>query len=705
MHRWNPGKYRTLLIAVAVAQTLVVCATLAITLVMTRSYDGLVSEYSQQRSHDAAERAVDDLLWRDHAALVGQTSAEIARELQPMLAAGDRAAIAAHLGGIHARGSISSGAIALLGVDVLDTDLRPLDRIWRDGAAPAIPDAMRTALAARDGTDRLRPLAHGWTTAGAPVLSVTLPVGGLILQGYVALHVDATNALRMLDTRLAAPVRIRAGDGGALLLETQNVEITPEAAELPQPLVVAGSDGSPFLAVSILEDRSHLMAQLAATRNGLLAIMAAVSIALAAAISVTLWLYLARAHQREETLAQDIAAARTAEADRTAREVEAARDREARQQAEADRQTRVVSEISAGLERLAAGNLTQPIDSPAQDPFPAEYDALRASYNSVLDQLGSIVAQIEQISGSVRDDSGEIEKAAQDLSARAETQAATLEQSAAALTQLTESVQAAAARAAEGETVSGKNRDRAEGGARIVRDAITAMGAIEKSAAQITRIIDVIEDIAFQTNLLALNAGVEAARAGEAGRGFAVVASEVRGLAQRASDSAREIKGLISESGEHVKTGSDLVGRTGQSLQDILSMASDVEKLMVEISASAREQATGLAEINTGVTQLDQVTQQNAAVAEQSTAAAGSLRQNAAELVQVLGHFQAAKGSATPGWRSTRGKSRAAGGNELRSWDAALQAMEHDAPAPQDAAPPPAQRRAAGGAGPDWRDF
>ena len=707
MHRWNPGKYRNLLIIVAVAQAVVVMATLAITLVMTRSYDGLVSEYSQYRSHDTAALAVADLLDHDHAALVSQTGAEVAREVQPMVAAEDGSAITAHLADVYARGSVSSGAIALLGVDVLDLDLRPLGRTWREGTAPAMPDGLRNDLAAREGAERLRPLSYSWTAGATPVLSVTMPVGGLMLQGYVVLHVNAANALSTLDMRLAAPVRIRSADNATLLLEPENIETTPEAVELPEPLVIAASDGSPLLAIGILEDRSALMADLGATRNALLALMAAVSIGLAAAISVTLWRYLAGAHAREDAMARDIAEARAAESARAEAEANAARERERTQQAEAALQARVVSEISAGLERLAAGNLAQPIDSPAHDPFPQAYEALRASYNSVLAQLGRTVAEIDQIAASVRDDSGEIEKAAQDLSGRAETQAATLEQSAAALTELTESVRAAAARAAEGETVSRNNRDRAEGGARVVQDAIAAMHAIEKSAGQITRIVDVIEDIAFQTNLLALNAGVEAARAGEAGRGFAVVASEVRGLAQRASESAREIKGLIAESGDHVKTGSELVSRTGQSLTEILSMASEVEKLMAEISVSAREQSVGLSEINTGVTQLDQVTQQNAAVAEESTAAASSLRQNADALVQVLTHFQADQGqSSRPQAAPGRRGSPTAQGDEVAKWTTALEGMDRAAPTPPaDTAPDRPTQRAAGAGGSVWRDF
>lgn len=307
-------------------------------------------------------------------------------------------------------------------------------------------------------------------------------------------------------------------------------------------------------------------------------------------------------------------------------------------------QERVVRDLSSGLERLVAGNLTTPIDSPLNDPFPAEYDMLRQSYNRVTQQLGQVFDQIRSVADSVRSGSDEIDQAAQHLAARAETQAATLEESAAALQQMTISVRSSAMRAAEAQDAGQENSTRAKAGARIVQDAIIAMQSIEKSSAQVTRIIDVIENIAFQTNLLALNAGIEAARAGEAGRGFAVVASEVRGLAQRASDSAHEIRTLIVESSEHVQAGSVLVGQTGESLEDILRIATSVQGAMDEISSAVREQAIGLDEINAGMNHLDQVTQQNAAVADETTAAAGSLRQRSAELVSVIGQFQSVPG-------------------------------------------------------------
>lgn len=323
-----------------------------------------------------------------------------------------------------------------------------------------------------------------------------------------------------------------------------------------------------------------------------------------------------------------------AEARRADEEAAAARDIEARQQ------SRVVRDIGAGLSRLAQGDLTEQIPNPPSDPFPAGYDGLREAFNSVVANLTGTVARITDVADQVRGGATEITSAAQDLASRAETQAATLEESAAALNQMNASVHSTAERARQAEKASAQNRDIAETSAAVVRDAVSAMRGIEASSDQITRIIGVIDDIAFQTNLLALNAGVEAARAGEAGRGFAVVASEVRGLAQRASDSAREIKSLISQSASQVKAGSALVGRTGDSLNQILAKAQEVSEQITAISVAANEQSVGLAEVNTGVNQLDQVTQQNAAVAEQANAAAASLQQRAEDLIREIAGFR-----------------------------------------------------------------
>ncbi len=189
------------------------------------------------------------------------------------------------------------------------------------------------------------------------------------------------------------------------------------------------------------------------------------------------------------------------------------------------------------------------------------------------------------------------------------------------------------------ELVSTAKSDAEKGGG-VVRQAINAMSAIEKSSQQIGQIIGVIDEIAFQTNLLALNAGVEAARAGDAGRGFAVVASEVRALAQRSAEAAKEIKGLISASSTQVEQGVDLVAETGKALERIFAQVAEMDSIVADIATSAREQATGLQEVNTAVNQMDQVTQQNAAMVEESTAASHTLSLETEELTKLVGRFQ-----------------------------------------------------------------
>ena len=323
---------------------------------------------------------------------------------------------------------------------------------------------------------------------------------------------------------------------------------------------------------------------------------------------------------------------------------------QARQQAQARLQARVVRDIGDGLARLAEGDLTHTIPSPANDPFPAEYDALREAFNSVVATLAQTMAHVADVAGQVGGGATGIAQASGELARRAETQAATLEQSAAALTELTESVRSTAELARRADRSSQENCGIAAEGARIVREAVAAMANIKASSDRINTIIVVIDEIAFQTNLLALNAGVEAARAGEAGQGFAVVAAEVRGLARRASESASEIKALISASAQQVKDGASLVGSTGDSLEQILQKAQDVSGQVAAIAASAVEQSRGLAEVSLGVNQLDEVTQKNAAVAEGSNEAAQALLHRAEDLRRTIADFRL-----TPAGHRTQG--------------------------------------------------
>lgn len=301
----------------------------------------------------------------------------------------------------------------------------------------------------------------------------------------------------------------------------------------------------------------------------------------------------------------------------------------------------VVQHLSTGLMRLSRGDFSKPIDA----EFSGAHEKLRQSFNQIIDTLSGTVAQVIQASGSIRNGAAEISQASDDLSHRTESQAATLEETAAALDQMTTSVKAAAEGARSVEATMQEAKQEARDSETVVDDAVTAMNQIAESSKHIGQIITVIDDIAFQTNLLALNAGVEAARAGEAGRGFAVVASEVRSLAARSSEAAMEIKDLISTSSEQVGHGVNMVGKAGQALTSIVGRVNEISDLISDITEGAMEQSTGLAEINIGVTQLDQVTQQNAAMVEQSTAAGHLLKADAINLAEVVAGFQIKSGS------------------------------------------------------------
>lgn len=318
--------------------------------------------------------------------------------------------------------------------------------------------------------------------------------------------------------------------------------------------------------------------------------------------------------------------------------LQASQANQAKMKAEQDT---VVEGLRVALKRLAEGDLTSQID----DPFALEYETLRSDFNLAMTNLLDAMSSVVENSEMIRGEASEISNAADDLSRRTEKQAATLEETATALDELTSSVKSAADGANQASQMVASAKANAESSGEVVQEAVEAMSEIESSSNQISKIISVIDDIAFQTNLLALNAGVEAARAGEAGRGFAVVASEVRALAQRSSEAAREINSLISKSGALVKRGVGLVGETGEALKGIVSSVSEIAKNVTEIADSSREQSSGLAEINASVNQLDQVTQQNAAMFEETTAASHALTREAENLNKTTSRFTIAQRS------------------------------------------------------------
>jgi methyl-accepting chemotaxis protein len=302
----------------------------------------------------------------------------------------------------------------------------------------------------------------------------------------------------------------------------------------------------------------------------------------------------------------------------------------------AEQQNVVVTALARALERLAQGDLTARVDAQVAP----EYEALKHDFNVAMSQLQNTMGVVVGATSSMRSGADEISKAADDLSRRTEQQAASLEETAAALDEITATVRKTAEGANHAQGVVQTARSNAAESANVVQRATDAMSQIEDSSRQIGQIIGVIDEIAFQTNLLALNAGVEAARAGEAGRGFAVVASEVRALAQRSAEAAREIKTLINASSSQVGQGVSLVADTGKALQLIVTQVAEINGIVTEIAASAQEQAVGLQQVNTAVNQMDQVTQQNAAMVEESTAASHSLANEAVELARLIGQFK-----------------------------------------------------------------
>ncbi|AIT81793.1 chemotaxis protein (plasmid) [Novosphingobium pentaromativorans US6-1] len=303
--------------------------------------------------------------------------------------------------------------------------------------------------------------------------------------------------------------------------------------------------------------------------------------------------------------------------------------------ADAD-QAHVVKTLGEGLKVLASGDMTYVIEQ----PFAGHYDLLRQSFNQMAGHMEESLRQVSESAQSVRTGSSEIRAASEDLAHRTEIQAISIEKTAGSTRQVTNMV----AETAQGAhtmrgAIDSVHQEAAKGGD-VVKQAICAMDAIEKSSEEIHQIINVIDGIAFQTNLLALNAGVEAARAGHAGKGFAVVANEVRALAQRSADAAQDIKHLITTCSNQVGEGVTLVGETGQMLTRIIQGISEITTLVSDMAGTTQTQSTNLREVNGSIAEMDQMTQQNAAMVEETMACARSLANEADQLATLVTRFQ-----------------------------------------------------------------
>ncbi|UWR00744.1 methyl-accepting chemotaxis protein [Rhodobacteraceae bacterium S2214] len=302
-------------------------------------------------------------------------------------------------------------------------------------------------------------------------------------------------------------------------------------------------------------------------------------------------------------------------------------------------QRQATTDLSNGLQSLSDGDLSVRLPAATLPLFAP----INAQFNATMDRLEQLVSSINSVSRGLETESNEIARNAQDLAHRGEAQAATLEETAATLEEISSAVQQTALNAQQATSFAQEAAGNSGTGTRVVSDAIAAMQEIKDGSGEIGKIIEVIDSISFQTNLLALNAGIEAARAGDAGKGFAVVASEIRALAQRTAEAARDISELIVRSNANVASGSDLVDQTGASLGLIGNELDQVVTNIKEISQAALEQSEGLAAVNAATSQIDNTTQKNAALADQSAHSAAKLAQGATKLRELVSFFQASQ--------------------------------------------------------------
>ncbi|MEK9969765.1 MAG: methyl-accepting chemotaxis protein [Ferrovibrio sp.] len=669
---------------VAIALAAVLCASGGVGYYMSERYEALTDDSTLRGDARVLRELAADQIWTEHFKTISEVAQAISQAdaLRAATQGKEADGVRSSLRAEFRHSIITSGAVVVLGASVYDLEMKPIGGLW-NGDELQPPMAKLEPLAKREGTDRRTIAQFGWASPAGPVQTVVAAIGGFRPAGYLALHVNPLPKLQGLEQRLGMNLTLRPRGGMQALIELNGISAGPEAEIVQATTSLLAPDKTEIADIVIGRNVTTLHDDLLRTRMTSFMVFLVIAGGIAAVALALVARYIAAERKRDavrEEAERKLAAEREA-AERLAEEREAAQ----RQSFEAERkaqEARLEESVAAILDAATVGDLGRRIDTAALEGvnrrlaeginrllgiteeairsvagvlarlaegdvskrIEAQYDglfgALRDDTNTLASQLDGIADELTQASGRVQSAATEISSGSLDLSQRTEAQAAMIEETAASMQQVTTTVKQNAENAQAADQLAIAARDAAMRGGEVAQQAVSAVSRIEGSAQKISEIVGLIDEIAFQTNLLALNASVEAARAGEAGKGFAVVAQEVRALAQRSANASKDIKTLIQSSNSEVKAGAGLVQQTGRAFAEIVDAIKKVSGIVAEIAGASAEQSRGLDEVSSAVGNMDEMTQRNAALVEETAAAARSLADQSAALNQLLGFFK-----------------------------------------------------------------